>query len=114
MIVHPAGVRIFIFNRATDMRKSFNGLSGLVAQHFDVELLSGHLFLFFNRRRDCVKLLYWDRDGLAIWYKRLESGTFQLPAGDSESLQIDHTDLALLLSGIDLSSAKRRKRYKIA
>lgn len=114
MVSLPAGVRIFVFNHATDMRKSFNGLSGLVAQHFDVELLSGHLFLFFNRRRDCVKILHWDRDGLAIWYKRLESGTFQLPAGSSESLEIDHTDLSLLMSGIDLSSVKRRKRYKVA
>ena len=97
------------------MRKSFNGLSGLVATHFcNVELLSGHLFLFFNRRRDSVKLLLWDRDGLVIWYKRLETGTFQVAAlGDKEtSLEIDSTQLSLLLSGIDLASAKRRKRYR--
>ena len=63
------------------MRKSFNGLSGLGATHFcNVELLSGYLFLFFNRRRDSVKLLLWDRDGLVIWYKRLEKGTFQVSA----------------------------------
>lgn len=111
-----AGVRIFIFTGATDMRKSFNGLSGLVSEHFDVELLSGHLFLFFNRKRDCVKILTWDRDGLAIWYKRLESGSFQLSAlaRDGQSLEIDSTQLSLLLSGIDLTTAKRRKRYAAA
>ena len=114
MISLSTGVRIFVWGGATDMRKSFNGLSGLVAEHFDVELLSGHLFLFFNRRRDCVKLLHWDSDGLVIWYKRLESGTFQLPADQDSSVEIDHTDLSLLLSGIDLASAKRRKRYKVA
>ena len=109
-----SGVRVFVFNGVTDMRKSFNGLSGLVAEHFDVELLSGHLFLFFNRRRTCVKALHWDSDGLVIWYKRLEAGTFQLPVAKDNSVEIDHTDLSLLLSGIDLASAKRRKRYKVA
>jgi hypothetical protein len=68
MISLAAGVRIFVFTGATDMRKSFNGLSGLVSEHFEAELLSGHLFLFFNRKRDCVKILTWDRDGLAIWF----------------------------------------------
>jgi transposase len=114
MIGLSTGVRIFVWSGATDMRKSFNGLSGLVGEHFDVELLSGHLFMFFNRRRDCVKALHWDRDGLVIWYKRLESGTFQLPGVQDSSMEIDHTDLSLLLSGIDLASAKRRKRYKVA
>ena len=73
MIALAPGVRIFVFNQHTDMRKSFNGWSGLVTQHFQVELLSGHLFLFFNRRRDSVKRLHWDTDGLAIWYKSQES-----------------------------------------
>lgn len=108
--------RIFVFTEPTDMRKSFNGLSGLVSEHFDVDLLSGHLFLFFNRRRDCVKILAWDRDGLMIWYKRLESGTFQISAlGEGQaSLEIDVVKLSLLLSGIDIESAKQRKRHKVA
>ena len=114
MISLAPGVRIFVFNQHTDMRKSFNGLSGLVAQHFQVDLLSGHLFLFFNRRRDSVKLLHWDRDGLVIWYKRLESGSFQILGSVNDSLEIDQTDLALLLAGVDLISAKRRKRYNEA
>ena len=116
MIALTAGVRIFIFTGATDMRKSFHGLSGLVSAHFNVELLSGHLFLFFNRKRDCVKILTWDRDGLAIWYKRLESGSYQLSAlgKDDRSLEIDSTQLSMLLSGVDLTSVKRRKRYQAA
>ncbi len=114
MIAIGPQVHIFVFSQHTDMRKSFHGLSGLVAQHFGDALLSGHLFLFFNRRRDHLKILYFDNDGLAIWYKRLEAGTFQLPSTDQQTLQIDHTELSLLLSGIDLNSAKRRKRYRVA
>ncbi len=108
--------RIFVYSGPADMRKGFNGLSGLVAEHFDVELLSGHLFLFCNRSRDRIKLLYWDNDGLAIWYKRLESGSYQLPLSDEQSsaLEIDQTKLSLLLSGIDLTSVKHRKRYRVA
>lgn len=116
MISVSSSARIFVFTGVTDMRKSFNGLSGLVAQHFDVELLSGHLFLFFNRRRDMLKIMAWDRDGLAIWYKRLESGTFQLSAfgNDQQSLEIDSVKLSLLLSGIDIDSARQRRRYRAA
>lgn len=72
MITVASTARIFVFTEPTDMRRSFDGLSGIVAEHVDVTLLSGHWFLFFNRRRDCVKILAWDRDGLMIWYKRLE------------------------------------------
>lgn len=114
MIALSTSVRIFVFNQHTDMRKSFNGLSGLVNQHFDDQLLTGHLFLFVNRRRDHLKILYFDKDGLAIWYKRLEAGTFQLPRSEQESVEIDRTELAMLLSGIDLNSAQRRKRYQAA
>lgn len=116
MISVAATSRIFVFTQPTDMRKSFNGLSGIVAEHFAVELLSGHLFVFFNRRCDCIKVLAWDRDGLAIWYKRLECGTFELTplASEGTSLEIDHVKLSMLLSGIDLASAKRRKRFKVA
>lgn len=108
--------RIFVYSGPADMRKGFNGLSGLVAEHFDVELLSGHLFVFCNRCRDRIKLLYWDNDGLAIWYKRLESGSYQLPRCDNQllAMEIDQTKLSLLLSGIDLNSVKQRKRYRVA
>jgi transposase len=113
MLNFSANVRIYLCTKPTDMRKSFDGLHTLVRQVFQVDPLSGHLFLFVNRRRDRVKLLWWDRDGLALFYKRLEAGTYELPAvGDAaEGVEIDATALALLLSGVELTSAKRRKRY---
>jgi transposase len=113
MIMLPSAVRIFLCTRPTDLRKSFDGLSGLVQECFSQELLTGHLFLFTNRRRDRIKILYFDRDGLAIWYKRLEAGSFQMPrpiTGDGVELQ--PAQLAMLLSGIDLSTARQRKRFR--
>ncbi len=107
-----AAVRVFLCTRPTDMRKSFDGLSGLVQECFGQDLLTGHLFLFLNRRRDRLKILYFDRDGLAIWYKRLEAGTFQLPESfGADSVELQPAQLALLLSGIDLHSARQRKRF---
>jgi transposase len=120
MLPHLSGaVRIFVCTKPADMRKSFDGLSGMVQEFLGQDPLSGHLFLFFNKRRDRAKILLWDRDGLLIVYKRLEAGTFQKldPAacGDRNSgqagLELTATDLALLLTGIDLASARRRKRY---
>jgi transposase len=110
-----AAVRVFLCTRPTDMRKSFDGLSGLVQECFKEDLLGGHLFLFLNRRRDRIKMLYFDRDGLAIWYKRLERGSFEMPrttGGDGVELQ--PAQLAMILSGIDLSSARQRKRFQHA
>jgi transposase len=115
----PAAVRVFLCTRPTDMRKSFDGLLGLVHEFLGQDPLSGHLFLFLNRRRDRVKILVWDRDGLVIWYKRLEAGTFQKldpapragPISGSAGLELTATDLTLLLTGIDLTTARRRKRY---
>ena len=116
MLSVPAGVRVFLCVHPTDMRKSFDGLTGLVQSVFERNILDGHLFLFVNRRRDKLKLLYWDRDGLALWAKRLEVGTFELPthALDTSQLELDATDLSLLLNGIDLGSARRRKRFRAA
>lgn len=115
----PAAVRIFVCTTPTDMRKSFDGLFGMVQGLLDQDPLSGHLFLFFNRRRDRVKILAWDRDGMVIWYKRLEAGSFQQLdtasariASGSAGLELSVTDLALLLGGIDLATARRRKRYQ--
>jgi transposase len=112
MLSLPPQVRVFVCTQPTDMRKSFDGLSGLVAEVFRVELLSGHLFVFFNRRRDRLKILAWDRDGLCLWYKRLEAGTFQIPAATGNGVELDATELSLLLSGIDLHSAQRRRRFR--
>ena len=99
------------------MRKSFDGLFGIVKNQFSMDVRSGGLFLFINLRRNRVKLLYWDNDGLAVWMKRLERGSFQHPQpqknsqNSSKHIIIDSSELNLLLSGIELSSVKKRKRY---
>jgi transposase len=114
MILLPSPVRVFLCTRSTDLRKSFDGLSGLVQECFGQDLLTGHLFLFLNRRRDRIKILYFDRDGLAIWYKRLEIGSFQLPqTGVQDGIELEPAQLAMLLSGIDLHSARQRKRFQL-
>jgi transposase len=115
MISLPSSVRVFLHAPPTDLRKGFDALCGLVTTAFGQDPTSGHLFLFVNRRRDRMKILYWDRDGLAIWYKRLENpGTFQIPttATKAASIEMTPTQLALILSGIDLRSARQRKRYQ--
>jgi transposase len=112
-LLHP--VRVFLHTGPTDLRKGFDALSGLVTTAFGQDPTSGHLFLFVNRRRDRLKILYWDHgDGLAIWYKRLESGSFQIPTAprDAVSIEMTTTQLSLILSGIDLRSARQRKRYQ--
>ena len=115
MIHLPASVRVYLCLRACDMRKSFDGLHQLVRDYLQLDALAGHLFLFTSRRRDRLKILYWDRDGFAVWSKRLEEGTYAMPlAGSAEEhrREITGQELGALLSGIDLSQAKRRKRYQ--
>jgi transposase len=114
MLNLPTKVRVFLCTRATDMRKSFDGLHGLVLEVLRQDPQSGDLFVFLNRRRDRVKILLWEGDGLAIWYKRLESGTFALPSAQGDSLVLSSAELALLLGGIDLAQTRPRKRYRQA
>jgi transposase len=106
--------RVFVCVTATDMRKSFDGLSAVVRDHLRQDPLAGDLFVFRNRRGDRLKLLYWDEDGLAVWAKRLEEGTFQFPTSDScdAAVEVRATELALILGGIELRSVERRKRYQ--
>ena len=126
-MISPSGsLRVFVCTQPADMRKSFDGLCGMAQEVMKQDPLSGHLFLFRNRSRDRQKILYWDRDGLAIWYKRLEKGTWQFPtdvkkrttATDSAqsdptvSAEITREELSLLLDGIDLRSVERRKRFR--
>ena len=107
-------VRVFLCTSPTDMRKGFDTLATVVREGLGYDPLSGHLFLFVGRRRDRLKLLYWDRDGYALWYKRLEKGTFRLPVAkpDTASVELKASELAMLLEGIDLRSIKRRKRFQ--
>lgn len=107
------GVRIWLCTAAADMRKGFDSLAALVREGLQLDPLSGHLFLFVGRSRDRLKLLYWDSDGFALWYKRLEEGTFRLPPakGSGASVELKASELAMLLAGIDLTSIKRRKRF---
>ena len=113
MIHLPASVRVYLCTAPCDMRRSFDGLHGLVINAMQLDVFAGHLFVFSNRRRDRVKILYWDRDGFAVWAKRLEEGTYAMPFSDDEEMrrEISAQELGALLSGIDLSQAKRRKRY---
>jgi transposase len=110
----PSNVRVFLCTQPTDMRKSFDGLMGLVSVVLEQDPLSGHLFLFVNRRRDRMKALWWDRDGLAIFYKRLEQGTWQVPPFEdgTAGLEVNADQLAMMLCGIDLSTVRKRRRYQ--
>ena len=115
MLSLSSTARIFIHALPTDMRKSFDGLCGIVKGDFQMEILDGDYFVFFNRVLDRYKILVWDRDGLILVYKRLEQGCFQrVPCDGSQGLaiEVDATTLTLIFSGIDLASAKRRKRYQ--
>ena len=111
-----ADTKIFLSVTPTDMRKGFDGLQGLVLNVLEQDPLSGQLFLFINRRRDKLKILYWDGDGLAIWYRRLEQGTFQvpIPQKDQKAIEMRSDELTMLLRGIDLRNVRRRKRYSLA
>jgi transposase len=115
-LLSPLGLtKIYLYGKPADMRKSFDGLHAIVQSEFRRDIRTGDVFLFLNRRRDRIKLIHWDRDGLAIWMKRLERGTFQMPPclPDAAQIEMDATDLALLLSGIELTSVKRRPRYAL-
>jgi transposase len=124
MLSLPLPVRVFLCLEPADMRRSFDGLGQLVRDHLGGDPLSGDLFVFRSRRGDRVKLLYWLGDGLALWYKRLEEGVFTFPGGvaapgltwsraaGQHGLEIRAADLALLLDGVDLSSVRRRPRYR--
>ena len=108
--------RYFLHRDKTDMRKGIDGLSGLVRSGLRRDPLSGEVFIFFNHRRTQVKLLHWERDGFSIYYKRLERGTYELPAidGQTGSVELRSDELMLILHGISLRSVQRRKRFHFA
>ena len=121
MLTVSRTTRVFLATQPTDMRKGFDGLFALVENVIREDPYAGHLFVFRNQRRDRLKVLWWDRDGLAIFYKRLERGSYEFPTdrptkGTTSShdsrCEIRADELALLLEGIDLGSVKRRPRYE--
>lgn len=115
MLTVPRQVKIFVALQATDMRRGFPGLSGQVQAVLDEDPLSGHLFLFRNRRRDRIKILFWDGDGYVIYYKLLSRGSFEFPeppSPDSPVVRIRASELSMLLDGIELKGRKRRPRYE--
>ena len=114
MLSLSAPVHIYLCTVATDMRRSFDGLMRMAEEHIKRNVLEGGLYVFINRRRDRVKLLWWQDDGLCIWYKRLEAGTFELPHVNKETscIEVTVTQMNLILGGIALSSAQQRKRFQ--
>jgi transposase len=114
MLSFASGMKIFVYTQVTDMRKGFNGLSGIVRSEFQSDPTDGSLFIFINRRRDRMKLLHFDGGGYWLYYRLLEAGTFEelKPKDDSCRLQIDATQLSMLLWGVSLvRSDRRRKRF---
>ena len=113
MLSLPPTIRIWLSAQPADLRKSFDTLAALVRDGLRGDPLSGDIFVFRNKAADRIKLLVWEEDGYAIWYKRLEIGTFRFPAAgdDSPQIEIRAADLIMLLAGVDLSSVKRSKRY---
>ncbi len=115
MLTLSGKVKVFLAAEPTDMRKSFDTLAALVQEVLGLDPLSGHLFVFRGRRADRVKILWWDTHGYAIYYRRLERGTYRFPRPeqDAASVTISATELAMLLDGVELSSVKRRPRYQL-
>jgi len=112
--MHPVSnqSRFFLYANPTDMRKSFDGLQGIVNNRLNRDVRSGEVYIFINKRRDRIKFLVWDRNGFWLLYKRLEQGRFQkLLSTEKESLSIPYETLVMLLEGVDLTRVKRRKRY---
>jgi transposase len=110
-----SSIRVFVCAAPTDMRKQFDGLRAIVTHGFGHDVMTGDYFVFINRAKNRCKVLCWDRDGFALWAKRLERGCFQTPRAESDApvTEIDTTTLAMMLGGVDLHSAKRRKRYQV-
>ena len=106
-------LRIFLAVEHADMRKGFDGLAQIVREVISEDPLSGHLFVFRNRRCNRVKVLYWDRDGFALWYKRLEKGTFRFPEAKGGRVEVTPAEMVAVLEGIDLTRAKRLPRFAL-
>jgi transposase len=116
MLSIPSVVKIYLHAAPVNLHFSFDRLAGIVSEEMGQDPLSGHLFVFRNRRGDRVKLLFWDDDGYAFFYKRLQKGVFQFPvvAPETRAVRVSVTDLSLLLWGIEPASVRRQKRFNLA
>ncbi|MCF8350749.1 MAG: IS66 family insertion sequence element accessory protein TnpB [Bacteroidales bacterium] len=105
--------RYFLYREATDMRKSFDGLCGLVTNRLDKDPMSGDLYIFINRQRNRIKMLRWEAGGFVLFYKRLEKGSFELPESKNNDLNttIDYSQLVMIITGISMKYAKKRPRF---
>jgi transposase len=117
MLHLSAACKYYLYGGDADMRKGFDSLSGMVSQHMQLSALSGAVFIFVNRRRNQLKLLLWEGDGFSLYHKRLERGTYELPATAAQnnktgSIPLTHQQLQLILQGISLKSVQHRKRYR--
>ena len=112
MLLPASGVRVWLYAPPTDMRKSFDGLSALVRHKLAEDPTSGQLFVFINRRRTQLKVLYFEQGGYCLWSKRLEAGRFHFGARGTDKQALSWTDLKLIIEGIDLASVRRFKRYR--
>ena len=112
MLTLPPSVKIWCATTPTDLRRGPDGLAALVRSQLHADPLSGHLFVFFNRKADRIKVLYWDRDGMCVWYKRLERGRYHYPPADAGSLELTPGQLQMILDGVDVEHVRRFKRYQ--
>ncbi len=111
MLRLPSSVRIYLCREPTDMRRSFDRLALMAREVIQQDPLSGHVFVFRNRKGDRVKLLYWDQDGFAVWYKRLEKGIFHWPESAFADGRLDRRDLSIMLEGMKVVQVQARVRY---
>jgi transposase len=113
MLILPPSVRIYLASEPVDMRRGIDGLLALVRERYEGDVFSGHLFVFIGKKADKLKALYWDHGGFVLVYKRLERGTFRRPLFEpgSESVVLEATELAMLLSGIDIKLVRRPNRW---
>ncbi len=112
MFLPSANTKVYLAIGNTDMRKSINGLSILVSEYLELDPFSGHLFAFCNRRRNMLKILYWDRNGFCIWHKRLEKHSFKWPASKTEIMTIGQRELNWLMDGLEICQKNAHKSLK--
>ena len=110
----PTQTKVYLALGSTDMRKAINGLSIFVEDKLEMDPFSGHLFVFCNRRRNMIKILYWDRNGFCLWHKRLEKHRFIWPENYDDVMEIDHRNLSWLIEGLDMNRIKAHERLNYA